>query len=104
MVLVVGWEAVDGVLEEARARCCSGKSSLFLVCQVEGGLLAAGTCGSDEHFGVGLDDDVDWFLRFLIIVFSVTFSLLTVQTWRTQTTLEIFLTATARVLIFFVRL
>ena len=44
------------------------------------------------------------FLIFLIIVFSVTFSLLTAQTWRTQTTLEIFLTAAARVLIFFVRL
>ena len=59
MVFVVCWEAVDGVLEEDRARCFSDKSSLFLVCRVEAGLLAAGTCGTDEQSGVGLDDDVD---------------------------------------------
>ena len=37
----------------------------------KGGLLAAGTCGSDEQSGVGLDDDVDWFLRFLMTVLRV---------------------------------
>ena len=73
---------------------------------MEAGLLAAGTCGSDEQSGVGLDGDVDWFMRFLMTVFRVTFSLLSVQTccWRVQTALEIFLTAAARVLIFLVRL
>ena len=68
-------------------------------------MLAAGTCGSDEQSGVGLDGDVDWFLRFLMTVFRVTFSLLSVQTcWRVETALEIFLTTATSALIFFVRL
>ena len=68
-------------------------------------MLAAGTCASEGYYGVDLDDDVDWFLRSLITVFRVRFSVLDMQTcWRVQTTLQIFLTAGARVFIFFVRL
>ena len=123
VVLVGGWEVVDEVLEVARARCCFGspvmgalmviwsfprsaKSSLSLVCQMEGGLLAVGTCGSEEHFSVDLDGEVDWFFRFLMTVLTVKFSVLSVHTCcsREQTTFEIFLADAARMLIFFARL
>ena len=105
-LLTVPWRRVEHTtalaLVVVRPLPGSAISSLSLVCREERGLLAAGTCGAEEHYTADLYVEVDWFCGFLVTVLTVRFSVLNVQTscWEEYAALEIFWTAASRMLIF----